>query len=222
MILSLKEKGETRFFDPISFSPSEKETVSSRQRKRGRGETFRMVSPHPFYRPEPCSGLAAYGSQKIYDRVCRGRCRAQLFATKERYRCGLPLAGTHRPASAILHRAIVFECRGGRLCPPAKAPSASEEACCIPFPPGRRKLHIRSLLLPSQIVTVSLGHNLAIWNFTTPHAILMMAGRRQRRAFFMCRKIWGIRGKKMRRLRCRRRVLYALNYAMPAVMMAIL
>ena len=27
------------------------------------------------------------------------RCRAQLFATKERYRCGLPLAGTHRPAS---------------------------------------------------------------------------------------------------------------------------
>ena len=29
-------------------------------------------------------------------RACRGRCRAQLFATKERYRCGLPLAGTHR------------------------------------------------------------------------------------------------------------------------------
>ena len=52
---------------------------------------------------------------------------------------------------------------------------ASEEASSIPFPPGRRKLHIRSLLLPSQIVTVSLGHNLAIWNFTTPHAILMMA-----------------------------------------------
>ena len=55
--------------------------------------------------------------------------------------------------------------------------AASEEACSIPFPPGRRKLHIRSLLLPSQIVTVSLGHNLAIWNFTTPHAILMMADR---------------------------------------------
>ena len=53
---------------------------------------------------------------------------------------------------------------------------ASEEASSIPFPPGRRKLHIRSLLLPSQIVTVSLGHNLAIWNFTTPHAVLMMAG----------------------------------------------
>ena len=94
-------------------------------------------------------------------RVCRGRCRAQLFATKERYRCGLPLAGTHRPASAILHRAIVFECRGGRLCPPAKAPSASEEACCIPFPPGRRKLHIRSLLLPFQTGTISLGSGLA-------------------------------------------------------------
>ena len=61
---------------------------------------------------------------------------------------------------------------------PPKVPSASEEACCIPFPPGWQKLHIRILLLPSQIVTVSLGHNLAIWNFTTPHAILMMAGRR--------------------------------------------
>ena len=58
-----------------------------------------------------------------------------------------------------------------------KRMGASEEASSIPFPPGRRKLHIRSLL-PSQIVTVSLGHNLAIWNFTTPHAILMMAGRR--------------------------------------------
>ena len=57
-----------------------------------------------------------------------------------------------------------------------RAAIASEEASSIPFPPGRRKLHIRSLLLPSQIVTVSLGHNLAIWNFTTPHAILMMAG----------------------------------------------
>ena len=60
----------------------------------------------------------------------------------------------------------------------SRAAIASEEASSIPFPPGRRKLHIRSLLLPSQIVTVSLGHNLAIWNFTTPHAILMMAGKR--------------------------------------------
>ena len=60
----------------------------------------------------------------------------------------------------------------------SRAAIASEEASSIPFPPGRRKLHIRSLLLPSQIVTVSLGHNLAIWNYTTPHAILMMAGRR--------------------------------------------
>ena len=59
----------------------------------------------------------------------------------------------------------------------SRAAIASEEASSIPFPPGRRKLHIRSLLLPSQIVTVSLGHNLAIWNFTTPHAILMMADR---------------------------------------------
>ena len=59
----------------------------------------------------------------------------------------------------------------------SRAAIASEEASSIPFPPGRRKLHIRSLL-PSQIVTVSLGHNLAVGNFTTPHALLMMAGRR--------------------------------------------
>ena len=131
--------------------------------------------------------------------ACRGRCRAQLFATKERYRCGLPLAGTHQPASAILHRAIVFECRGGRLCPPAKAPSASEEASSIPFPPGRRKLHIRSLLLPSQIVTVSLGHNLAIWNFTTPHAILMMALRQHLRIRFV-RAAYPIYAKKRRQM----------------------
>ena len=57
----------------------------------------------------------------------------------------------------------------------SRAAIASEEASSIPFPAGRRKLHIRWLLLPSQIVTVSLDHNLAIWNFTTPHAILMMA-----------------------------------------------
>ena len=56
---------------------------------------------------------------------------------------------------------------------------ASEEACSIAFPPGRRKLHIRSLLLPSQIVTVSLGHNLVSENSAAPHAILMMALRRQ-------------------------------------------
>ena len=59
----------------------------------------------------------------------------------------------------------------------SRAAIASEEASSIPFPPGRRKIHIRSLLLPSQIVTVSLGHNLAVGNFTTPHAILMMADR---------------------------------------------
>ena len=59
----------------------------------------------------------------------------------------------------------------------SRAAIASEEASSIPFPAGRRKLHIRWLLLPSQIVTVSLDHNLAIWNFTTPHAISMMADR---------------------------------------------
>ena len=58
-----------------------------------------------------------------------------------------------------------------------RAAIASEEASSIPLPPGWQKLHIRILLLPSQIVTVSLGHNLAVGNFTTPHAILMMADR---------------------------------------------
>ena len=59
-----------------------------------------------------------------------------------------------------------------------RAAIASEEVCSIPFPPERRKLHIRSLLLPSQIVTVSLGHNLVLVDFAAPHAILMMAGSR--------------------------------------------
>ena len=89
---SFREKGKRTAF---SFCFSKKKTPGKRKETR---ENFRMVSPDPFYRPEPCSGLAAYGSRRIYDRLCRGRCRAQLFATKERYRCGLPLAGTHRRA----------------------------------------------------------------------------------------------------------------------------
>ena len=75
----------------------------------------------PLHRPEPCSGLAAYGSRKTYDRICRGRCRAQLFATKERYRCGLPLAGTHRPLQAR-----------------PKCGAGSEEAKRLPLDRGRR------------------------------------------------------------------------------------
>ena len=58
-----------------------------------------------------------------------------------------------------------------------RAAIASEEGFSVSLPPGWRKLHIRILLLPSQTVTVSLGHNLAVGNFTTPHAILMMADR---------------------------------------------
>ena len=72
----------------------------------------------------------------------------------------------------VKKRKRTFETRSA-----SRAAIASEEASSIPFPPGRRKLHIRWLLLPFQTVTVSLGHNLAIWNFTTPHAILMMAVR---------------------------------------------
>ena len=43
----------------------------------------------------------------------------------------------------------------------ADALMPSEEGCSIPFPPGRRKLHIRSLLLPFQTGTISLGSGLA-------------------------------------------------------------
>ena len=39
----------------------------------------------------------------------------------------------------------------------ADALMPSEEGCSIPFPPGRRKLHIRSLLLPFRKPTASLG-----------------------------------------------------------------
>ena len=44
----------------------------------------------------------------------------------------------------------------------SRAAIASEEASSIPFPAGRRKLHIRWLLLPFQTVTASLGHSLGI------------------------------------------------------------
>ena len=80
-----------------------------------------------------------------------------------------------RPLRWVAFRLILERKRTSKTGSANRAAIASEEASSIPFPPGRRKLHIRSLLLPSQIVTVSLGHNLAIWNFTTPHAILMMA-----------------------------------------------
>ena len=45
----------------FSFCFSKKKTSGKRKET---GETFRMVSPDPFYRPEPCSGLAAYGSRE--------------------------------------------------------------------------------------------------------------------------------------------------------------
>ena len=38
--------------------------------------------------------------------------------------------------------------------------ASSEEGCCITLPPGRRKLHIRRLLLPFQTVTAPLGYGL--------------------------------------------------------------
>ena len=112
----------------FSFCFSKKKTPGKRKET---GENFRMVSPDPFYRPEPCSGLAAYGSRRIYDRLCRGRCRAQLFATKERYRCGLPLAGTHRPCGRAMPAptdsiAVPVVNIGATIGRPLKAPLSGE------------------------------------------------------------------------------------------------
>ena len=74
---------------------------------------------------------------------CRGRCRAQLFATKERYRCGLPLAGTHRPAFLRPHSFLLSLSRKRK-----EPPRRQKKPAPFRFRRGRRKLHIRWLLLP--------------------------------------------------------------------------
>ena len=61
---------------------------SSDRKSLAAGGAERSVGADDPVRPFPQASTAP----------CRGRCRAQLFATKERYRCGLPPAGTHRPA----------------------------------------------------------------------------------------------------------------------------
>ena len=61
-------------------------------------------------------------------------------------RFAIPRPG--RPLNFLVQRAVFM---------PA---ATSEEASCIALPPGRRKLHIRWLLLPFQTVTASLGHSL--------------------------------------------------------------
>ena len=124
-LFAFSRKGET---DGIFFCFSKKKTPGKRKET---GENFRMLSPDPFYRPEPCSGLAAYGSRRIYDRLCRDRCRAQLFATKERYRCGLPLAGTHRPCGRAMPAptdsiAVPVVNVGATIGRPLKAPLSGE------------------------------------------------------------------------------------------------
>ena len=117
----------------FSFCFSKKKMPGKRKETE---ENFRMLSPDPFYRPEPCSGLAAYGSRKTYDRICRGRCRAQLFATKERYRCGLPLAGTHRPAFCD---PISFSPSKKEAVSPAKGKEGRAKPEVHPVPPSRQK-----------------------------------------------------------------------------------
>ena len=74
-------KGET---DGIFFCFSKKKTPGKRKET---GETFRMVSPDPFYRPEPCSGLAAHGSL----RFCRIRRQRNDRHHQDRVRrCKIP------------------------------------------------------------------------------------------------------------------------------------
>ena len=86
----------------FSFCFSKKKTPGKRKET---GENFRMVSPDPFYRPEPCSGLAAYGSlgfcrirrqrneRHQQDRVRHGKCfrfcmARFLFFLKEKEKDG--------------------------------------------------------------------------------------------------------------------------------------
>ena len=45
-----------------------------------------------------CRGGRLCPPSSFFSHVCRGRWRAQPSATKERYGCGPPLAGAHRPA----------------------------------------------------------------------------------------------------------------------------
>ena len=47
--------------------------------------------------PKPCLGGRFCPPCSSFIYVCRGRRRAQPTATKERYGCGPPLAGAHRP-----------------------------------------------------------------------------------------------------------------------------
>ena len=115
---------------------------------------------------------------------CGGRCRAQLFATKERYRCGLPLAGTHRPSYAT---PFPFLCQKRKWGRPPKEKRAVRNRKYIPCRHRVRRRLLRSASAgaakvphpqpPSSFPNCdrSLGHNLVLENSTAPHAILMMA-----------------------------------------------
>ena len=67
---------------------------------------------------------------------CRGRCQAQLFAAKERYRCGLPPAGTHRPAfcAPILFFLFIEKEKNRRGVRRSQLHSASAGAAKTPYP----------------------------------------------------------------------------------------
>ena len=123
--------------------------------------------------------------------ACRGRCRAQLFATKERYRCGLPLADTHQPAflnpffsfslrkkrkKGIQNRKRI-PCRHhvtthgiGLICPPQITPNC-DPAQRSQFGKGRRSQRIWSFRRLG-----GSGMQLASPD-AAPHAILMTAVR---------------------------------------------
>ena len=81
-------------------------------------------------------------------RACRDRCphRPALPVYTA------PLVGADGSVRPICAPILFFLFRRKK-----RTAAASEEASSIPFPPGRRKLHIRSLLLPFRKPTASLG-----------------------------------------------------------------
>ena len=87
--------------------------------------------------------------------------------------------------------------------------AASEEASCIALPPGRRKLHIRWLLLPFQTATAVLGRSLGIrghfrfWGFSflffTGRGDSFLSQRRERKEWaqktlhsFVHKRVWNV------------------------------
>ena len=124
-LFAFSRKGET---DGIFFLLLQKENVWQKKRDRGNlSDGF----PGPLLSTRALLWTCGVWKSGIYDRLCRGRCRAQLFAMKERYRCGLPLAGTHRPCGRAMPAptdsiAVPVVNVGATIGRPLKAPLSGE------------------------------------------------------------------------------------------------